>query len=99
MCIRDRARWRSPYPRPARRFGLRFRKLKLQIPSFNIQRSSHLQAPKKGACRFEVWGLEFPWCLEFLNMLEKIFKFSENQTNARTEILAGVTTFLTMAYI
>src|SRR5438477_4276327 len=32
-------------------------------------------------------------------MLEKIFKLSENGTTARTELLAGATTFLTMAYI
>jgi len=32
-------------------------------------------------------------------MLEQCFKLRENQTTARTEILAGVTTFLTMAYI
>jgi adenine/guanine/hypoxanthine permease len=32
-------------------------------------------------------------------MLEQLFKLSVNQTTARTEILAGVTTFLTMAYI
>jgi AGZA family xanthine/uracil permease-like MFS transporter len=32
-------------------------------------------------------------------MLERLFRLSENQTNARTELLAGVTTFLTMAYI
>jgi len=32
-------------------------------------------------------------------MLDRIFRLSENQTNARTEVLAGVTTFLTMAYI
>ncbi|PJC86493.1 guanine permease [Vibrio sp. HA2012] len=32
-------------------------------------------------------------------MLEKLFKLSENGTNVRTEIIAGVTTFLTMAYI
>ena len=32
-------------------------------------------------------------------MLEKIFKLSEHGTTARTEILAGVATFLTMAYI
>jgi len=31
--------------------------------------------------------------------LDDFFKLSENQTTARTEILAGVTTFLTMAYI
>jgi len=33
------------------------------------------------------------------DMLERLFKLSENQTTARTEILAGITTFLTMAYI
>ncbi len=32
-------------------------------------------------------------------MLEKFFKLKENGTDARTEILAGVTTFMTMAYI
>ena len=32
-------------------------------------------------------------------MLERFFKLSENQTTARTELLAGFTTFLTMAYI
>src|SRR5947207_12681804 len=32
-------------------------------------------------------------------MLERVFKLSENRTNGRTEIAAGVTTFLTMAYI
>ncbi len=32
-------------------------------------------------------------------MLERIFRLSENQTTARTELLAGVTTFLTIAYI
>ncbi|WP_146441317.1 NCS2 family permease [Vibrio kanaloae] len=32
-------------------------------------------------------------------MLEKLFKLSENGTNVRTEIIAGLTTFLTMAYI
>src|SRR6266568_6634334 len=32
-------------------------------------------------------------------MLERFFHLAENQTTARTEILAGVTTFLTMAYI
>ena len=32
-------------------------------------------------------------------MLEKLFKLKENGTDAKTEILAGVTTFMTMAYI
>lgn len=32
-------------------------------------------------------------------MLEKIFKLKENNTNVKTEILAGITTFMTMAYI
>src|SRR5258706_8489182 len=31
--------------------------------------------------------------------LDRIFRFSENHTSARTEVVAGVTTFLTMAYI
>ena len=33
------------------------------------------------------------------NMLERLFKLSENKTSFRTEVLAGVTTFLTMCYI
>ena len=33
------------------------------------------------------------------NMLERMFKLSENKTSFRTELLAGVTTFLTMCYI
>ncbi|MCG9780939.1 NCS2 family permease [Vibrio brasiliensis] len=32
-------------------------------------------------------------------MFEKLFKLSENGTNVKTEIIAGITTFLTMAYI
>lgn len=32
-------------------------------------------------------------------MLENLFKLKENGTNARTEMLAGLTTFMTMAYI
>jgi adenine/guanine/hypoxanthine permease len=32
-------------------------------------------------------------------MIERLFKLSENKTTVRTEILAGLTTFLTMAYI
>lgn len=32
-------------------------------------------------------------------MLEKFFKLKENKTTVKTEILAGVTTFMTMAYI
>lgn len=33
------------------------------------------------------------------NVLERLFKLSENKTTFRTEVLAGVTTFLTMCYI
>ncbi|OUP50648.1 NCS2 family permease [Lachnoclostridium sp. An181] len=32
-------------------------------------------------------------------MLEKLFKLKENKTDVRTEIIAGITTFMTMAYI
>ena len=32
-------------------------------------------------------------------MLEKLFKLSENKTNVKTEVVAGITTFMTMAYI
>ena len=32
-------------------------------------------------------------------MLEKLFKLKEHDTTVKREILAGITTFLTMAYI
>ena len=32
-------------------------------------------------------------------MLEKVFKLTENKTNVKTEVVAGLTTFMTMAYI
>ncbi|MBR6617543.1 MAG: NCS2 family permease, partial [Oscillospiraceae bacterium] len=32
-------------------------------------------------------------------MLNRLFKLSENKTNVKTEITAGITTFMTMAYI
>ena len=32
-------------------------------------------------------------------MFEKLFKLKENKTNVKTEIAAGITTFMTMAYI
>ena len=40
-----------------------------------------------------------PRILRREKMLEKIFKLKENNTPARTEIMAGLTTFMTMAYI
>jgi len=33
------------------------------------------------------------------SLLEKMFKLSEHNTNVRTEVIAGITTFMTMAYI
>jgi AGZA family xanthine/uracil permease-like MFS transporter len=32
-------------------------------------------------------------------MIEKLFKLKENKTDVRTEVIAGITTFMTMAYI
>ena len=32
-------------------------------------------------------------------MLEKLFKLKENGTSVKVEIIAGLTTFMTMAYI
>lgn len=32
-------------------------------------------------------------------MFEKMFKLSDNHTTVRTEVMAGITTFMTMAYI
>ena len=33
------------------------------------------------------------------NIMEKLFKLKEHGTNVKTEIIAGITTFLAMAYI
>lgn len=38
-------------------------------------------------------------CKEGRLMLEKIFKLKQNNTNISTEVMAGITTFMTMAYI
>ena len=32
-------------------------------------------------------------------MLEQFFKLKENRTDVKTEVMAGITTFMTMAYI
>ena len=32
-------------------------------------------------------------------MLEKLFKLTQNKTSVKTEVVAGITTFMTMAYI
>ena len=32
-------------------------------------------------------------------MLERLFKLSEHKTDVKTEVVAGITTFMTMAYI
>ena len=34
-----------------------------------------------------------------MEQIEKIFKIRENHTTVKTEIIAGLTTFMTMAYI
>ena len=34
-----------------------------------------------------------------LSMMEKYFEYKKHKTNFKTEVIAGVTTFLTMAYI
>ncbi|GAA0701244.1 NCS2 family permease [Paraclostridium ghonii] len=33
------------------------------------------------------------------SMLDRVFKLTENKTNVKTEVIAGITTFMTMAYI
>lgn len=45
-----------------------------------------------------IWFFLIPTS-EFILMLEKIFKLQQHGTTVRTEVIAGVTTFLTMAYI
>jgi len=34
-----------------------------------------------------------------LTVLERFFRFEDNNTDIRTEVVAGLTTFMTMAYI
>lgn len=36
---------------------------------------------------------------ETRSFLDKVFRLTDNGTSVRTEILAGITTFMTMAYI
>ncbi|KXZ39118.1 putative MFS transporter, AGZA family, xanthine/uracil permease [Alkalithermobacter thermoalcaliphilus JW-YL-7 = DSM 7308] len=36
---------------------------------------------------------------ESKNILDRVFKLTENNTTVKTEVLAGITTFMTMAYI
>jgi AGZA family xanthine/uracil permease-like MFS transporter len=42
---------------------------------------------------------QIPLVFPLMNVFERFFRLSENNTTIRTEIAAGVTTFLTMAYI
>jgi len=44
-------------------------------------------------------GLPLPPASGWQAAIARYFEFAENRTNFRTEILAGVTTFMTMAYI
>jgi len=37
--------------------------------------------------------------IKIATMLEKLFKLTANKTSVKTEIIAGITTFMTMAYI
>jgi len=37
--------------------------------------------------------------VKYMKTIEKLFKLNELNTNVRTEVLAGITTFMTMAYI
>ena len=34
-----------------------------------------------------------------MKFLEKVFKLKQNNTTVRTEVIAGITTFMTLAYI
>jgi len=34
-----------------------------------------------------------------IRLISEYFKFKENKTDIKTEIIAGITTFMTMAYI
>lgn len=44
-------------------------------------------------------ALSLPRTKEERSIIDRFFKLSENKTTVRTEIIAGLTTFLTMAYI
>lgn len=48
-----------------------------------------------------VYSIRFPNNKErkVENMLQKVFKLTENGTTVKTEVVAGLTTFMTMAYI
>ena len=54
---------------------------------------SSLPSPRR------LYGCRGPCRKKESAMLDKFFKLSEHNTTVRTELLAGLTTFLTMAYI
>ena len=43
--------------------------------------------------------IEYEEIIKGGKMLEKYFEYKKHKTNFKTEVIAGVTTFLTMAYI
>lgn len=53
--------------------------------------------------QYEKWTIVSCPCVritkEDYSMIEKLFKLKENGTNVKTEVIAGITTFMTMAYI
>ena len=48
--------------------------------------------------RFNVYYLKIN-NIRYMPMLNRLFKLKENNTKVSTEIIAGLTTFMTMAYI
>ena len=60
-----------------------------RIENVCYNRKEHANIFKKGSIDFLYEG----------KMLEKFFKLKENNTSVKTEVLAGITTFMTMAYI
>lgn len=62
-----------------------------------LQRSTRQNSPTLAQCALFSWAA--PRLFKGARMLETTFKLSEHGTTVRTEVLAGITTFLTMAYI
>jgi len=57
-------------------------------------RSKNVRREFSGVFSFSAWGLPLN-----ANSLDRFFKLTENHTTVRRELVGGVTTFMTMAYI
>ena len=61
--------------------------------------NAHSSVLKYSLSRKQAWGNERRKEKGMKTVFEKVFQLSKHKTTAKTEIMAGITTFMTMAYI